>query len=136
MRGLDLDVYGQIGLVMLIGLVAKNSILIVEFANDLHKQGKSILEAAMQAAELRLRPILMTALAFVIGLSPLLVASGAGASARLSLGTTVVSGLALATILIILVPLFYYILESLRERVLKPKAPKTKQPSLQSESKT
>jgi len=120
LRHLDLNVYGQIGLVMLIGLVAKNSILIVEFATDLRRQGKSILEAAKTAAEMRLRPILMTALAFIVGLFPLVVASGAGASARKSLGTAVVSGLALATILIIMVPLFYYMLESLRER--RPKA--------------
>ncbi len=121
LRQMDLNVYGQIGLVMLIGLVAKNSILIVEFARDLRRQGKSILEAAQTAAEMRLRPILMTAFAFIIGLMPLVVASGAGASARRSLGTAVVSGLTLATILIIMVPLFYYMLESLRERTLKPK---------------
>ncbi|MDJ0894519.1 MAG: multidrug efflux RND transporter permease subunit [Alphaproteobacteria bacterium] len=114
-RSLDLDVYGQIGLVMLIGLVAKNSILIVEFAKELREQGATVLEAAMEAARLRLRPILMTALAFVIGLMPLVLAAGAGASARQSLGTTVVGGLALATILIVLVPIFYYVLERLRE---------------------
>ena len=114
-RNLDLDVYGQIGLVMLIGLVAKNSILIVEFAKDLHEQGKTILEAAMEAARLRLRPILMTALAFVIGLMPLVLAAGAGAGARRSLGTAVVGGLALATILIVLVPVFYYVLQRARE---------------------
>jgi len=114
-RSLDLDVYGQIGLVMLIGLVAKNSILIVEFAKELHEQGKTILEAAMEAARLRLRPILMTALAFVIGLMPLVLAAGAGAGARRSLGTAVVGGLALATLLIILVPVFYYVLERMRE---------------------
>ncbi len=121
LRDMDLNVYGQIGLVMLIGLVAKNSILIVEFARDLRRQGKGILEAAETAAELRLRPILMTALAFIVGLFPLVIASGAGASARKSLGTAVVSGLTLATVLIIMVPLFYYMLETLRERTLKPK---------------
>jgi HAE1 family hydrophobic/amphiphilic exporter-1 len=119
LRSLDLDVYGQIGLVMLIGLTAKNGILIVEFAAQQHKEGKSILDAAMTAARIRLRPILMTALAFIIGLMPLVIASGAGANARRSLGTTVVGGLAVATVLIIFVPLFYYLIEKLRER--KPK---------------
>ena len=114
-RNLDLDVYGQIGLVMLIGLVAKNSILIVEFAKELREQGKSVLEAAMEAARLRLRPILMTAFAFIIGLMPLVLAAGAGAGARRSLGTAVVSGLTLATLLIIMVPIFYYVLERARE---------------------
>lgn len=115
LRELDLNVYGQIGLVMLIGLVAKNSILIVEFAKELHEQGKSILEAAKEAARVRLRPILMTALAFIIGLMPLVVASGAGAGARRSLGTAVVGGLAFATVMIIMVPVFYYVLERARE---------------------
>ena len=114
-RSLDLDVYGQIGLVMLIGLVAKNSILIVEFAKELRDQGQPILKAATEAARLRLRPILMTAFAFIIGLMPLVVAAGAGAGARRSLGTAVVSGLTLATLLIIMVPVFYYVLERARE---------------------
>lgn len=113
-RNMDLDVYGQIGLVMLIGLTAKNGILIVEFANELRKQGNSILDSTLQAAKIRLRPILMTALAFVVGLLPLVVASGAGASSRQSLGTSVVGGLALATVLIIFVPLFYYVIEKMR----------------------
>jgi HAE1 family hydrophobic/amphiphilic exporter-1 len=116
LRGLDLDVYGQIGLVMLIGLVAKNSILIVEFARDERRRGAGVLEAAMTAARIRLRPILMTALAFVVGLLPLVLASGAGANARRSLGTVVVGGLFLATVLIIMVPIFYYVIERLRER--------------------
>ncbi|MGH6914805.1 MAG: efflux RND transporter permease subunit, partial [Geminicoccales bacterium] len=115
LRGLDLDVYGQIGLVMLIGLVAKNSILIVEFARDRRRQGDGVLEAATTAARIRLRPILMTALAFVIGLLPLVFDTGAGANARRSLGTIVVGGLALATVLIIFVPIFYYVIERLRE---------------------
>ena len=116
LRSLDLDTYGQIGLVMLIGLTAKNGILIVEFAADQRRQGTSILEAAMEAARIRLRPILMTALAFIIGLMPLVIASGAGANARRSLGTTVVGGLTVATILIIFVPIFYYVIEKFRER--------------------
>jgi HAE1 family hydrophobic/amphiphilic exporter-1 len=120
LRSLDLDTYGQIGLVMLIGLTAKNGILIVEFAAEQRRQGAGVLEAAMQAARIRLRPILMTALAFIIGLMPLVIASGAGANARRSLGTSVVGGLTVATILIIFVPIFYYAIERLRER----KAPK------------
>jgi HAE1 family hydrophobic/amphiphilic exporter-1 len=115
LRGLDLDVYGQIGLVMLIGLVAKNAILIVEFAKERRDQGDSIMDAAMTAARLRLRPILMTALAFVIGLMPLVVATGAGAASRQSLGTAVVGGLAFATVMIVFVPVIYVLLERLRE---------------------
>jgi hydrophobe/amphiphile efflux-1 (HAE1) family protein len=116
LRGLDLDTYGQIGLVMLIGLTAKNGILIVEFAAEQRRGGATVLDAAMQAARIRLRPILMTALAFIIGLMPLVIASGAGANSRRSLGTTVVGGLTVATILIIFVPIFYYVIERLRER--------------------
>jgi HAE1 family hydrophobic/amphiphilic exporter-1 len=116
LRGMDLDVYGQIGLVMLIGLVAKNSILIVQCAKDLHDEGKGILEAAMEAARIRLRPILMTAFAFILGLMPLVLASGAGANSRRSLGTAVVGGLTLATILIVFVPIFYVVIERMRER--------------------
>ncbi len=116
LRGLDLDTYGQIGLVMLIGLTAKNGILIVEFAAEQRRAGATVLEAAMTAARIRLRPILMTALAFIIGLMPLVIASGAGANSRRSLGTTVVGGLTVATILIIFVPIFYYVIERLRER--------------------
>jgi hydrophobe/amphiphile efflux-1 (HAE1) family protein len=119
LRGLDLDVYGQIGLIMLIALVAKNSILIVEFAQARRLEGASVIEAAMTASRLRLRPILMTALAFVIGLMPLVFDSGAGANARRSLGTVVVGGLALATVLIIFVPIFYYVIERLREGSLR-----------------
>ncbi len=117
-RGMNLDVYGQIGLVMLIGLTAKNAILIVEFAANERRNGASILDAAITASRLRLRPILMTALAFVIGLIPLVIASGAGANARKSLGTVVVGGLLLATVLVNFIPVFYYVIENLREGTL------------------
>jgi HAE1 family hydrophobic/amphiphilic exporter-1 len=116
-RGMDLDVYGQIGLIMLIGLVAKNAILIVGFAKERRISGANIVDAATEAARMRLRPILMTALAFIVGLLPLVVASGAGAGARQSLGTAVVGGLALATVLIIFVPTFYCLAERLKERI-------------------
>jgi HAE1 family hydrophobic/amphiphilic exporter-1 len=119
LRDMNLDVYGQIGLVLLIGLVSKNSILIIQFAKDLHDSGTSIMESAKEAARIRLRPILMTAFAFIIGLMPLVIASGAGANSRQSLGTAVVGGLTLATILIIFVPIFYVVIERFRERKSK-----------------
>ena len=112
-----LDVYGQIGLVMLIGLAAKNAILIVEFARELRVQGKDPVEAAVGAAQLRLRPILMTAFSFILGVVPLVLASGAGAQSRISIGTVVLGGMIMATVLsLALVPVFYVIFERLRER--------------------
>ena len=116
LRGMQLDVYSEIGLVMLIGLAAKNAILIVEFAKQLREGGKGIVEAAMEAGRLRLRPILMTAFAFILGTVPLMVASGAGAGSRQSIGTTVVGGMLAATIFgLALVPVFYAVIERLRE---------------------
>ncbi len=117
LRGLELDVYGEIGLVMLIGLSAKNAILIVEFAKRLREEGKAVLEAAMEAAKLRLRPILMTALAFIMGVAPLAVAAGAGAASRQSLGTTVLGGMLASTVLgLVFTPVFYVSIQRLRER--------------------
>ncbi len=117
LRGLQLDVYGEIGLVMLIGLSAKNAILIVEFAKRLREEGRPVLEAAMEAARLRLRPILMTAFAFILGVSPLVVAGGAGGASRQSLGTTVFGGMLAATVLgLVFTPVFYVAIERLRER--------------------
>jgi len=116
LRDMSLDVYGQIGLVMLIGLVAKNSIFIVEFAKEQHDAGMGILESATEALRIRLRPILMTAVAFIVGLFPLVVASGAGANSRQSLGTAIVGGLALATVLIVFVPIFFVVIKRFTER--------------------
>jgi HAE1 family hydrophobic/amphiphilic exporter-1 len=116
-RGLSNDVYCQIGLVMLIGLSAKNSILIVEFAEQLRRKGRSIAEAAIEAAELRLRPILMTSFAFILGVLPLVFATGAGALGRRSVGTTIVGGMLLSTVLnLIFIPVLYVILSRLLSR--------------------
>ncbi|KAB0677169.1 efflux RND transporter permease subunit [Aureimonas leprariae] len=117
LRGLQIDVYSQIGFVMLIGLAAKNAILIVEFAKRRRLEGESIVQAAKDAARLRLRPILMTAFAFILGVVPLMKATGAGAASRQSLGTTVFGGMLAATVLTLLfVPVFYATIESWRER--------------------
>ena len=99
MRGFANDVFCQVGLVMLVGLAAKNSILIVEFAEQLREQGQSIIEAAIESARIRLRPILMTSLAFILGVLPLAFATGAGAAARNSVGTAVAGGMLASTVL-------------------------------------
>ena len=117
LRGSQIDVYSQIGFVMLIGLAAKNAILIVEFARRRREEGLEIVEAAMEAARLRLRPILMTAFAFILGVVPLMLATGAGAASRQSIGTTVFGGMLAATILtLVFVPVFYAVIEQWRER--------------------
>jgi hydrophobe/amphiphile efflux-1 (HAE1) family protein len=117
LRGKQIDVYSQIGFVMLIGLAAKNAILIVEFAKRRRADGLDIVEAAMEAGRLRLRPILMTAFAFILGVVPLMFATGAGAASRQSIGTTVFGGMLAATILTLaFVPVFYAVIERLRER--------------------
>ena len=112
-----LDVYGQIGLVTLIGLAAKNAILIVEFAKELRAGGQDTVSAAIGASKLRLRPILMTAFSFILGVTPLVVATGAGAQSRQSIGYVVFGGMLVATIITLgVVPVFYVIFERLRER--------------------
>ena len=117
LRGLSNDVYCQIGLVMLIGLSAKNSILIVEFAEQMRRKGRSIADAAIEAAELRLRPILMTSFAFILGVMPLVFATGAGALGRRSVGTTIVGGMLLSTVLnLVFIPVLYVILSRLLGR--------------------
>lgn len=114
-RGLENDVYFQIGLLVLVGLAAKNAILIVEFAVGLRKQGRTIIGSAVEAGELRLRPIIMTSLAFIFGVLPLFFATGAGASARHSIGTGIIGGMiGASTLALLYVPLFYYILERLK----------------------
>lgn len=113
-RGLVDDVYVQIGLVMLIGLSAKNSILIVEFAEEIRHKGKSIIDSAIEAAELRLRPILMTSVAFILGVMPLYFATGAGALGRHSVGTAIVGGMVLSTVLnLFFIPVLYVLLQTL-----------------------
>ncbi|MBA2350669.1 MAG: multidrug efflux RND transporter permease subunit [Burkholderiales bacterium] len=117
LRGLDNNVYAQIGLVMLIGLAAKNAILIIEFAKLARERGEPIVQAALQGARLRLRPILMTSFAFVLGTLPLAIASGAGAGARISLGTPVVFGMLMATLIgIFVIPVFYVLLQRISEK--------------------
>ncbi|HEX2343613.1 MAG TPA: multidrug efflux RND transporter permease subunit [Vicinamibacterales bacterium] len=114
-RGLANDVFCQVGLVMLVGLAAKNSILIVEFAEQLRGRGMSIVEAAIEAARIRLRPILMTSLAFILGVLPLVFATGAGSEARHSVGTAVAGGMFFATFLnIIIIPILYVVVQMLR----------------------
>jgi len=121
LRGQPSDIYVQVGLITVVGLSAKNAILIVEFANKLHAQGVPLLQAATEAARDRLRPILMTSLAFIFGVSPLLIASGAGAMSRHSIGTTVFSGMVVATaIAIIFIPLFFYLIQGLADRRRTP----------------
>ncbi len=114
LRGLQNDVYCQIGLVMLIGLASKNAILIVEFAEQLRGQGMSVVEAAVEAARIRLRPILMTSLAFILGVVPLVLAQGAGRAGRISVGTTVFGGMIAATTLnLVFIPVLYVIVRGI-----------------------
>ena len=116
-RGMANDVYFQIGLVTLIGLSAKNAILIVEFASQRRKEGATRREAALDAVRLRFRPIVMTSLAFVLGVVPLAISAGAGAASRHSIGTGVLGGMLVTTFLaIFFVPVFYERLEALRDR--------------------
>jgi HAE1 family hydrophobic/amphiphilic exporter-1 len=117
-RGLENDVYAQIGLVMLIGLAAKNAILIVEFAKMEHDKGKPLVDASLSGAKLRLRPILMTAFAFILGCVPLWVASGAGGISRQVLGTVVIGGMLAASLLaIFFVPVSFVVIERLGYRL-------------------
>ena len=118
LRGLDNDVYFQIGLVTLVALAAKNAILIIEFAVLKYREGLSLVDAAAEAARLRLRPIVMTSFSFILGAIPLVIASGAGANSRHSIGTGVVGGMTSATILaVFFVPLFFVLVERLSRKL-------------------
>ena len=122
-RGQQNDVYCQVGLVMLVGLASKNAILIVEFAEQLRERGMTIVDSAVEAARIRLRPILMTSFAFIMGVVPLVVATGAGENGRHSVGTTVFGGMIMSTILnLFFIPVLYLLIEGFRERRRKPKA--------------
>ena len=123
LRGLSNDVYFQVGLLTTIGLSAKNAILIVEFAKTLHERGLSLFDATMQAAQMRLRPIIMTSLAFMLGVTPLVVASGAGHGSQNAIGTGVFGGILSATLLaIFFVPVFFMVVFKLTDTLTaKPK---------------
>jgi HAE1 family hydrophobic/amphiphilic exporter-1 len=120
---MDNNIYTQIGIVLIIALASKNAILIVEFARDLHNEGHSIYDAAVEAARLRFRPILMTSFAFILGVAPLVWATGAGAAGQQALGTAVFGGMITSTILaVFFTPVFYMVLQGLSEfRGKKPK---------------
>ena len=123
-RGLQNDVFCQVGLVMLVGLASKNAILIVEFSEQLRERGVPLMEAAVQAATIRLRPILMTSLAFILGVVPLVFATGAGENGRHSVGTTVFGGMIMSTVLnLFFIPVLYLIIEGWRERGKKTVQP-------------
>ncbi len=125
-RGLDINIFTQIGLIVLVGLASKNAILIVEFAKQLEDTGKSITDAAVEAAKLRLRPILMTSFAFILGVVPLVLASGAGAEMRQALGTTVFFGMLGVTVFgLILTPVFYVVIRKLTTRSKPANQPAT-----------
>jgi HAE1 family hydrophobic/amphiphilic exporter-1/multidrug efflux pump len=123
MRGLSNDIYFQIGLVTLIGLAARNAILIVEFANHRYEGGMPLVEAALEAVRLRFRPIIMTSMAFILGVVPLVIASGAGAASRQSIGTGVFGGMLAATFLaIFFVPLFFVLIRKFGSRMKRKSA--------------
>ncbi|HJU77892.1 MAG TPA: efflux RND transporter permease subunit, partial [Sphingomicrobium sp.] len=130
MRGLENDVYLQVGLITTMGLSAKNAILMVEFADRAEREGKRVIDAAIEAARIRLRPILMTSFAFIFGMLPLALSTGAGANSRIAIGTAVIGGMITATILAIFyIPLFFVLvrrsvrdgLRIIRERFHKPR---------------
>ena len=126
-RGYETDLYTQIGLVLMIALASKNAILIVEFARDLHREGLSVTEAAIEATRRRFRPIVMTSFAFIMGVVPLLIAFGPGAASQRAIGTVVFGGMLASTLLAIpFVPVFWVLLERMSERLRKPEPTKPK----------
>jgi HAE1 family hydrophobic/amphiphilic exporter-1 len=117
-RGFDSNLYTQVGLILMIALASKNAILIVEFARDLHREGLSITEAAIEATRRRFRPIVMTSFAFILGVVPLVVAFGAGAASQQAIGTVVFGGMLASTLLAIpFVPVFYVVMQRLSEKL-------------------
>lgn len=134
-RGFTDDIYFQVGLITLIGLSAKNAILIVEFANDLYSKGTSLTEAALEAARVRFRPIIMTSMAFIMGVFPLAISSGAGAAGRMAIGTTVLGGMLAATFLaIFFVPLFFVLIGKITHRDRRPVTETTEEIKVQAET--
>jgi multidrug efflux pump len=114
LRGLENDVYFKVGLIAVIGLSAKNAILIIEFANTMRQQGRGVLESTIEACRLRFRPILMTSIAFILGVLPLAISTGAGANSRHAIGTGVMGGMVGATLLgVLFVPVFFVVVRRL-----------------------
>jgi multidrug efflux pump len=114
LRGYPNDVYFKVGLITIIGLSAKNAVLIIEYAKDLHAQGRSVVEAVLEACHLRFRPIIMTSMAFILGVLPLVIASGAGSASQRAIGTGVMGGMLTATsLLVIFVPVFFVVVRRL-----------------------
>jgi HAE1 family hydrophobic/amphiphilic exporter-1 len=117
---MDINIFTQVGFVVLVGLACKNAILIVQYAKSQHEEGVPHYEATLEAVKLRLRPILMTSFAFLLGVVPLVLASGAGAASRKSLGTAVFGGMLLSTFVnLIFIPVLYTLVETARSKVLK-----------------
>ena len=113
-RGLENDIYFKVGIIAVIGLSAKNAILIIEFANTMRKEGRGLLAAALEACRIRFRPILMTSIAFILGVLPLTISSGAGANSRHAIGTGVMGGMVGATLLgVLFVPVFFVVMRRL-----------------------